>query len=148
MQFTNPFHLLLIMFTKWINRYYKTLIITENWNEQSQSQIQTKISKILSNSLKLFFTFPSKFLILFAGACVDHHLQVLLKICLKQKCGNPWRLQLLKLGAFTWQFKVSSNLSIVELKNILHSSSYWSLSICFHHWSFESNRIKICIFKR
>ena len=131
-----------------INKGYLNLIITENRNQQSQSQIQTKN---LQNSLKFsqtFFHFSIEILDSFCLCLCWSSFTGVIEDLFEAKVWKSLKIATVEAWACSWHFEISSSLSTVELKPCFHSPSATSLNICFYHWSFESNRIKICIFKR
>lgn len=129
-----------------INKGYLNLIVTEFESQTHNLRSNLKILPILSNSLQTFFLFPLNFTIALLVPCVNHHLEVLLKICWRRIVENLEESPLLKQAYLTWQLEISRRLDIVELSTCLHSSSATSISICFHHWSIETSKSSFCIF--
>ena len=97
------------MFNSWISRYYKSLIITENWDPQSQSQIQIKNLQNSLNFSHTFFTLIHQISLFFVLSLV------LIIIC---RC--YWR---------TVEEELWKNLAKSWLLKLMHSHGSWEF-----HW--------------
>ena len=134
------------MFSKWINRKYKALIVTEFCINNHNLRSKLEILSNLSNSLKLFFNFSIEILDSFCFCLCWSSSTGVVGDLLKKNRGKFLKIATVEAWACSWHFEISTNSSCVELKSWFHTLIQASLSTCFIFPSFESNRIKICIF--